>query len=138
MTSSDPVKLGPYRLLGRLGAGGMGQVHAGVSPTADKVAVKVIRSELVSDDDLRERFASEVDNLKTVYRARAARFEDADVCADPPWLAVEYVPGLSLRQHLEARGLLDARAGADCCAPRGSGGGAAQDDDLPGSDVHRA
>jgi eukaryotic-like serine/threonine-protein kinase len=108
LTSSDPVELGPYRLLGRPGAGGMGRVYAGASPTADTVAVKVIKPELVSDDDLRERFASEVDNLKTVYGARVARFEDADVRADPPWLAVEYVPGPSLRQHVEAHGRLDA------------------------------
>ena len=77
LLAADPKSVGPYKIVGRLGSGGMGQVFLGVSPTADRVAVKVIKSPLLDDADFRERFALEVVNLKTVYGARVARFEGA-------------------------------------------------------------
>jgi serine/threonine protein kinase len=56
----DPPQLGPYRILGRLGGGGMGQVYLGRSPGARLVAVKVIHGELLRDPDFRARFGREV------------------------------------------------------------------------------
>lgn len=102
----DPAKIGPYTLRGRLGRGGMGQVYLGVSKTADWVAVKVIRAGLADDAHLRARFKSEVANLRRVYGARVARFEGADFDGDQPWLAVEYVPGRSLKEFVEDDGVL--------------------------------
>ncbi|WP_250290940.1 serine/threonine-protein kinase [Frankia sp. CiP1_Cm_nod1] len=104
---SDPVRVGPYELRGRLGAGGMGQVYLGMSTAAEKVALKVIKPELVADPAVRRRFSEEVENLRMIYGARVARFEDAGLEDDPPWCAVEYVPGRTLRQHVELRGVLD-------------------------------
>ena len=89
-----------------LGSGGMGDVYFAVSPTADPVAVKVIRPDLVSGHLVRERFASEVENLKMIFGSRVARLEDADPYGDPAWLAVEYIPGLTLKQYVEIRGPL--------------------------------
>lgn len=106
LKESDPATVGPYTLHGRLGAGGMGQVYLGASKTADWVAVKVIRSGLTNDDHLRARFQSEVANLRRVYGARVARFEGAGFDGDRPWLAVEYVPGRSLKDHVEDAGVL--------------------------------
>jgi serine/threonine protein kinase len=60
LRSGDPHQLGPYRLLGRLGNGGMGRVFLGRSPGGRLVAVKVIRTELADNADFRERFAREV------------------------------------------------------------------------------
>ncbi|MCW6003762.1 serine/threonine protein kinase [Micromonospora sp. CPCC 205371] len=100
--------VGGYRLVKPLGSGGMGDVYFAVSPTADRVAVKLIKHPLVSDQTVRERFAAEVENLKTVYGSRVARLEDADLTADPAWLAVEYIPGLNMRQYVDARGPLPA------------------------------
>jgi hypothetical protein len=91
-------KVGDYTLVSLLGSGGMGDVYFGVSPTADPVAVKVIRPRLVSGHTVRERFAGEVESLKTVFGSRVARLEDADPFGDPAWLAVTYVPGLTLKQ----------------------------------------
>ncbi len=98
------TRVGDYELVSRLGSGGMGDVYFGVSPTAEPVAVKVIRPQLVSDDTMRERFAAEAESLKMIFGSRVARLENADPYADPAWLAVEYVPGLTLKQYVEARG----------------------------------
>ena len=65
----DPGMIGPYRLVGRLGQGGMGQVFLGVSPGGRPVAVKAIRAELASDPQFRERFAREVAAARQIGRA---------------------------------------------------------------------
>src|SRR6266511_2231969 len=109
---TDPVRVGEFELAARLGQGGMGEVYLGVSPTGDKVAVKMIRSDLVSEEQVRQRFAAEVGSLKMVYGARVARFEGADLDAEPAWLATEYVPGRTLYQHLAAEGPLEPRLAA--------------------------
>lgn len=103
---SDPPQAGPYRLVQRIGSGGMGRVYLGVSPAAEKVAVKVVRSDVLPDEMIRARFAGEVDSLRMVFGSRVARFEGADLEHDPPWLAVEYVPGRTLAQHIELHGPL--------------------------------
>lgn len=112
LAATDPQYVGPYRLMARLGSGGMGQVYLGVSGAADQVAVKVIRPGVADEAHLRDRFAAEVDNLRRVYGARVARFEDAGFDGNQPWLAVEYVPGRSLKEHVDARGPLTADATA--------------------------
>ncbi|SCF08840.1 Serine/threonine protein kinase [Micromonospora haikouensis] len=98
--------IGGYELVRPLGSGGMGEVFFAVSSTADRVALKVIRQHLIAEPTVRERFAAEVESLKLVYGSRIARIEDADPYADPAWLAVEYVAGATLRQHVDARGPL--------------------------------
>ncbi|MFY1668988.1 serine/threonine-protein kinase [Plantactinospora sp. WMMB334] len=94
-------QIGDYRLVRPLGSGGMGDVYFGVSPTADRVAVKVIRQHLLTDPTIRKRFAAEVESLRVVWGSRVARLEAADPLGDPAWLAVEYVPGSTLSQHVE-------------------------------------
>ncbi|MFY1632478.1 serine/threonine-protein kinase [Solwaraspora sp. WMMB335] len=99
-----PERIGGYRIVELIAPGGMGEVYLAVSQTADRVALKLIKPELVEDESIRARFAAEVDSLKQVYGSLVARLEDADPYADPPWLAVEYVPGATLRQHVDAHG----------------------------------
>jgi serine/threonine protein kinase len=74
----DPTQVGAYRLLGRLGAGGMGQVYLGVSRGGRKVAVKVLRADLVTDAEFRTRFAREVAAARTVNGFYTAPVVDAD------------------------------------------------------------
>lgn len=106
------LRIGPYEVIAQLGAGGMGVVHLAKTATASQVALKVIKSELASDLQMRERFMAEVDHLRMVSSSRVARFEGADLNHDPPWLAVEYVPGPTLRQHVERVGPIPADLGA--------------------------
>jgi eukaryotic-like serine/threonine-protein kinase len=112
LTPSDPVTLGPYRLAGCLGKGGMGAVYLGASPTADLFAVKVIKHHLADEPELQARFANEVETLRTITGSRVARLEDADLTGSTPWLSVAYVPGRSLREHVELRGPLETRPAA--------------------------
>ena len=88
--------MGPYRLLGRLGSGGMGRVFLGQSPGGRYVAVKVIRPELAEQADFRVRFAREVAAARQVSGLFTAPVVDADLDAPVPWLATAYVAGPSL------------------------------------------
>ncbi|MFM9451722.1 serine/threonine-protein kinase [Streptomyces europaeiscabiei] len=107
LSPDDPSELGGYELLGRIGQGGMGQVYLGESPGGEPAAVKVIKPSIV-DSETRQRFAQEVEILKTIWGARIAALLDADPEADPPWLATEYVEGLDLSRHVASHGPLDA------------------------------
>jgi eukaryotic-like serine/threonine-protein kinase len=100
----DPQFIGPYRLLGQLGSGGMGRVFLGLSAGGRRVAVKVIRSELAADPEFRVRFRREVAVARTVSGMFTAVVVDADVDAPAPWLATAYVAGPSLAQAVEAHG----------------------------------
>jgi Protein kinase domain len=102
----DPRTIGPYRLAGRLGQGGMGQVFLGVSAGGRPVAVKAIRPELTSDPQFRSRFAQEVAAARRVSGLFTATVVDADVDGPIPWLATVYVPGLSLAEAVASHGPL--------------------------------
>jgi eukaryotic-like serine/threonine-protein kinase len=92
---NDPRRIGDYRLLGVLGAGGMGKVYLGRNPGGRTVAVKVIRPDLI-DAEFRARFRREVAAAQRVGGAFTAPVLDADVDARAPWLATGYVAGISL------------------------------------------
>jgi serine/threonine protein kinase len=113
----DPREIGPYRLLGKLGSGGMGHVFLGMSAGGRPIAVKVIREELADDPQFRSRFRREVAAARLVSGLFTALVVDADLDGAVPWLATAYVPGPSLtaavRQHgpFPARTLLALAAG---------------------------
>jgi hypothetical protein len=102
----DPAVIGPYRLLGRLGTGGMGNVFLGQSPGGRLVAVKVIRPELADEPGFRIRFAREVTAARHVSGLFTALVVDADADAPVPWLATAYVAGPSLSEAVTEHGPL--------------------------------
>jgi eukaryotic-like serine/threonine-protein kinase len=102
----DPRAIGPYRLVGRLGQGGMGQVFLGVSPGGRPVAVKAIRAELASDPEFRARFGREVAAARRVSGVYTATVVDADVDGPVAWLATAYVAGPSLAEAVDGHGPL--------------------------------
>ena len=107
---SDPLWVGRYRLLGRLGSGGMGQVFLGQSPGGRLVAVKLIRADLAADPEFRARFAREVAAARHVSGMFTAAVVDADPAGPQPWLVTAYVPGPSLADAVAGRGPLPARS----------------------------
>ncbi|WP_157419448.1 protein kinase domain-containing protein, partial [Actinomadura formosensis] len=92
----DPAELGPYRLIGRLGRGGMGTVYLGEDASGRRVAVKVINRELAGEGAFRERFRREVTAARQVRRFCTAPVIDAELDQDPLYVVTEYIEGPSL------------------------------------------
>ncbi|WP_205302733.1 serine/threonine-protein kinase [Nonomuraea montanisoli] len=108
LRAGDASEMGPYRLVGRLGGGGMGEVFLGRSRGGRPVAVKVVRPELAGDADFRRRFAQEVEAARKVGGFYTAQVIDADTSAARPWLATAYIPGPSLDEAVSRHGPLPA------------------------------
>ncbi|WP_026116195.1 serine/threonine-protein kinase [Nocardiopsis valliformis] len=106
LTTADPARIGPYTLLGRLGAGGMGTVYAARGRGRAVIAVKTVHPELAADREFRARFHREIGLVERVSTPFAPRFVAADARARLPWLATEYVPGLALDRWARERGPL--------------------------------
>jgi serine/threonine protein kinase len=106
----DPVALGPYELVGRLGEGGMGTVFLARDPAGRPVAIKMVRPEFSNESEFRGRFRSEVTRAKQVPPFSTAEVLDADPDHEPPYLVVEYVDGPSLAAEIKAKGPLSGSA----------------------------
>ncbi|MFD6531926.1 serine/threonine-protein kinase [Streptomyces sp. NPDC060184] len=120
LEAGEPRTIGAYRLLGRLGAGGMGRVYLGRSAGGRTVAVKVVHPHFALDEQFRARFRREVDSAQRVGARWTAPVLDADPDAPVPWVATGYVAGPSLSQAVTRHGALPERA------VRALGGGLAE------------
>ncbi|MFD9907554.1 PQQ-binding-like beta-propeller repeat protein [Streptomyces sp. NPDC059063] len=107
-----PRHVGPYRLLSRIGAGGMGEVFLAREPRpgAPLVAVKTVREGLDLDDGFRVRFRREIAAARAVTGAGTAALVGGDADAEVPWLATEFVPGPSLAETVARCGPLPVDA----------------------------
>ncbi|GAA2553719.1 MULTISPECIES: serine/threonine-protein kinase [Streptomyces] len=104
----DPRVVGSFRLHRRLGAGGMGVVYLGSDKKGQRVALKVIRPDLAEDQEFRSRFAREVSAARRIRGGCTARLVAADLDAERPWFATQYVPGPSLHDKVVDEGPLGA------------------------------
>jgi Protein kinase domain len=96
----DPRRVGHYVLIGRIGAGGMGEVFFGRSPAGRPVAVKLIYPAFANDAGFRRRFRLEVEAGRQVGGFHAAQVVDADPDAERPWMVTAFIAGPSLEQIL--------------------------------------
>ncbi|WP_097866114.1 serine/threonine-protein kinase [Streptomyces sp. rh34] len=110
LAAGDPARIGPYPLLGRLGAGGMGRVYLARSAGGRTVAVKVVHEEHIANGEFRARFRREIESARRVGGRYTAPVLDADADAEPPWVATGYVPGPSLEQAVREHGPLPAES----------------------------
>ncbi|MEU6615107.1 bifunctional serine/threonine-protein kinase/ABC transporter substrate-binding protein [Streptomyces parvus] len=106
---TDPARIGGHRLLGRLGAGGMGVVYLGRTDAGALAAIKVILPEHAGDEEFRTRFRREAEAARRVDSPWAASVTGADTEAERPWLAAEFVPGPTLSDVVARRGPLPVR-----------------------------
>ncbi|MFI2911782.1 protein kinase [Streptomyces sp. PDY-4] len=128
---ADPRVVGPFELLARLGAGGMGVAYLargipleglpdemaaayrmvesddGGADPARLVVVKMIQPHLLDEPQARERFAREVDAVRAVVSDRVPALRAADPEAAEPWFAMDYIAGPSLHTLVKEAGSLD-------------------------------
>jgi serine/threonine protein kinase len=105
-SAREPGRVGKYRLLQRLGEGGMGVVHLALDENGKAVAIKVLRAHIAGDPDARLRLAREVATLRRVRHPRVAAVIDADVDGEIPYLVTTFVPGKPLDAHVKDHGPL--------------------------------
>jgi eukaryotic-like serine/threonine-protein kinase len=106
LEAGEPHTIGAYRLLGRLGAGGMGRVYLGRSAGGRTVAVKVVHPHFALDEQFRARFRREVDAARRLGGQWTAPVLDADPDAAVPWVATGYVAGPPLSDAITRHGPL--------------------------------
>jgi serine/threonine protein kinase len=104
LQTGDPARIGHYRLIARLGAGGMGVVYLGMSWDGRPVAVKVLRPELADDLEFRRRFRREVSSLMRVRGVCTVQVIEADTDAPRPYMVTEYAEGPSLAEYIDTHG----------------------------------
>ncbi|CAM5725795.1 protein kinase domain-containing protein [Streptomyces pseudogriseolus] len=107
LRKDDPKSVGGYRLLDRLGAGGMGAVYRGRSRSGREVAVKVVHAQYAENPVFRTRFRQEIAAVRKVSGVFTAPVVDADPDAERPWMATQYVPGPSLAARIRDEGPLN-------------------------------
>lgn len=99
-------RVGPYRLVRRLGQGGMGVVYLAESPEHQEVALKVLRPHVAHDATALARLEREVTTLQRVSHPGVAGIVDHDLQGDRPYLVTRFVPGRPLDELVEERGPL--------------------------------
>ncbi|MFF4080772.1 protein kinase [Streptomyces sp. NPDC001777] len=102
----DPREISGYRLIARIGEGGMGTVYLSHTRGGQAVALKLIRREFGDDPEFRRRFDQEVQAARRVQGYHLVPVVDHDTSGPLPWLASAFVPGLALQTVLESHGPL--------------------------------
>ncbi|GII29898.1 serine/threonine-protein kinase [Planotetraspora mira] len=111
LRAGDPPVIGPYRLLGRLGEGGMGTVYLATAPTGRVVAVKVVKAEFTQDENFAARFHAEVDNARRVASFCTAQvLDNGDAEDGRPYMVTEYIAGVPLSRQIATYGPLEPGA----------------------------
>jgi predicted Ser/Thr protein kinase len=107
---SLPRKIGPYRVIEKIGEGGMGVVYLGTDGERGRVAIKVLGAAVANDPSARQRLAREVETMRRVRNRYVAEVLDADVQGPAPYIVTRYVPGKTLEDTVRDSGPLRGMA----------------------------
>ncbi|MFE0155212.1 serine/threonine protein kinase [Nonomuraea sp. NPDC059007] len=110
LLDEDPRAVGPYRLEGRLGAGGQGTVYIGRTGKGAPVAIKLLHPHLIADLREQQRFLREVETAKRVAPFCTAHVLDSGFVGARPYIVSEYVQGPSLQASVRDNGARGAAA----------------------------
>ena len=109
----EGTRIGPYRIVGEAGHGGMGTVYLAErdEPYHQRVALKLVRGAVSLDDHLVRRFIEERQILASLEHPRIARLLDGGITPDGlPWFALEYIEGIPIDRYVEQhRSPIEAR-----------------------------
>ncbi|MBF8186463.1 serine/threonine protein kinase [Nonomuraea sp. K274] len=109
MTIQAPERLGPYRLVRKIGEGGMGVVHLGLDGDGREVAIKVLHPHVAADLKARDRLTREVETMRRVRSPHVAEVIDAELVGGQPYVVTRFAPGRTLEDTVLAEGALEAR-----------------------------
>src|SRR5258706_2879664 len=98
----------PYRILGRLAAGGMGQIYEAIAADgSEKVVVKLLRADLLKQADMVDRMRVEGEACALLRHPRIVGYRGHGTTADGrPYVTMEYLEGATLQSELRRRGSL--------------------------------
>ncbi|MEO3792628.1 protein kinase [Nonomuraea sp. B10E15] len=109
MNTQAPERLGPYRLVRKIGEGGMGVVHLGLDGDGREVAIKVLHPHVAADLKARDRLTREVETMRRVRSPHVAEVIDAELVGGQPYVVTRFAPGRTLEDTVLAEGPLEAR-----------------------------
>ncbi|MBF8189961.1 serine/threonine protein kinase [Nonomuraea sp. K274] len=101
--------LGPYRVVRKIGEGGMGVVHLGVDGEGREVAIKVLHPHVAADLKARDRLVREVETMRRVRSPNVAEVIDAELAGEQPYVVTRFAPGRTLEDTVLADGALGPR-----------------------------
>jgi serine/threonine protein kinase len=105
LKSHDPKSIGPWKLIGRLGSGGMGNVYL-AEKNIQRVALKVVQN-FMDTPEIKARLNREVEVMRRIKSLRVSKVIDFDVNSDFAWIATEFIDGPDLKSYIETRGILN-------------------------------
>ncbi|MGW0807032.1 protein kinase domain-containing protein [Nonomuraea sp. NPDC002799] len=109
MSTQAPERLGPYRLVRKIGEGGMGVVHLGLDGEGREVAIKVLHPHVAADLKARDRLTREVETMRRVRSPHVAEVIDAELAGGQPYVVTRFAPGRTLEETVLSEGALEAR-----------------------------
>ncbi|MFC4112457.1 serine/threonine-protein kinase [Nonomuraea zeae] len=109
MSTQAPERLGPYRLVRKIGEGGMGVVHLGLDGEGREVAIKVLHPHVAADLKARDRLTREVETMRRVRSPHVAEVIDAELVGGQPYVVTRFAPGRTLEDTVLSEGALEAR-----------------------------
>ncbi|WP_336205947.1 serine/threonine-protein kinase [Nonomuraea sp. LPB2021202275-12-8] len=107
--TQTPERLGPYRLVRKIGEGGMGVVHLGLDGEGREVAIKVLHPHVAADLKARDRLTREVETMRRVRSPHVAEVVDAELVGGQPYVVTRFAPGRTLEETVLTEGALQAR-----------------------------